>query len=142
MVVINISCYEGTPIYSMLCRYLKSDLVYLTVSFCKINTLIFDLALLAPLSLQISTYQVPHIPKSSIIYQTRPLLTMKLFTTLATTLVFTLPTLACLRVHGGITHDPLPGLSGIYGVEAIDNGLVVCSVGMGSRIDQDGHYSL
>ncbi|KAH8794983.1 hypothetical protein F5882DRAFT_397310 [Hyaloscypha sp. PMI_1271] len=67
---------------------------------------------------------------------------MKLFTTLATTLVFTLPTLACLRVHGGITHDPLPGLSGIYGVEAIDNGLVVCSVGMGSRIDQDGHYSL
>jgi hypothetical protein len=67
---------------------------------------------------------------------------MKLFTTPATTLVFTLPTLACLRVHGGITHDPLPGLSGIYGVEAIDNGLVVCSVGMGSRIDQDGHYSL
>jgi hypothetical protein len=67
---------------------------------------------------------------------------MKLLTSLATTLVFTLPTLACLRVHGGITHDPLPGLSGIYGVEAIDNGLVVCSVGMGSRIDQDGHYSL
>ncbi|KAI9674241.1 MAG: hypothetical protein M1829_003788 [Trizodia sp. TS-e1964] len=66
---------------------------------------------------------------------------MKLFTTLALALALTLPTLACLRVHGGITHDPLPGLSGEYAVEAIDNGRVVCSDSMGSRIDQDGHYS-
>jgi hypothetical protein len=68
---------------------------------------------------------------------------MKVFTTLATALVFMLPTLACLHIKGGITHDPLPGLSGIYGVEAVDNGVTVCGGDIpGSWIDQDDHYSM
>ncbi|KAH8721498.1 hypothetical protein GQ44DRAFT_761877 [Phaeosphaeriaceae sp. PMI808] len=68
---------------------------------------------------------------------------MKLLATLATALAFTLPTLACLRIKGGITHDPLPGLSGIWNVEAIDNGVTVCGGKIpGSWIDQDGHYSM
>lgn len=65
---------------------------------------------------------------------------MKLLTTLATAVVFALPTLACLHLKGGITHDPLPGLSGIYGVEAIDNGVRVC--GGRGWIDEWGHYSV
>lgn len=68
---------------------------------------------------------------------------MKLFTALATVSSFTGPTLACLHLKGGITHDPLPGLSGIYGVEAIDNGVTVCGGSIpGSWIDQDDHYSM
>lgn len=67
---------------------------------------------------------------------------MKLFIIPIAALGFALPTLACLRVHGGITHDPLPGLSGEYGVEAIDDGVVTCSDGMGSTIDSAGNYAV
>lgn len=65
---------------------------------------------------------------------------MKCAPVLVASLTMTVPALACLRIKGGITHDPLPGLSGIYGVEAIDNGVTVCSGG--ARIDQDNHYSM
>lgn len=50
------------------------------------------------------------------------------------------PGLACLHLKGGITHDPFPGLSGTWNVEAVDNGVQVCN--SESRIDQDGHYSM
>lgn len=64
---------------------------------------------------------------------------MKFLPTIFTSLTLTVPTLACLRIKGGITHDPFPNLSGTYGVEAIDNGVQVCNGK--TRIDQDGHYS-
>ena len=51
-------------------------------------------------------------------------------------------TLACLHTWGDTHADALPGLSGIGSCGAIDNGLTVCHSDWGSRIDQDGHYSI
>lgn len=65
---------------------------------------------------------------------------MKSLPILVASLTLTVPTLACLRLKGGITQDPFPGLGGTWNVEAIDNGVQVCNGE--SRIDQDGHYSM
>lgn len=65
---------------------------------------------------------------------------MKFLPTIVASLTLAVPSLACLRIKGGITRNPFPNLSGIWNVEAIDNGVTVCSGG--ARIDQDGHYSM
>jgi hypothetical protein len=50
--------------------------------------------------------------------------------------------LACLHVWGQTSISPLPDLSGIGRSGANDNGREVCNSDWGSRIDQDGHYSI
>ena len=67
---------------------------------------------------------------------------MKSHTILSTALTFMTPALACLNAYGQITHNPLPGLSGLGEVNVIDNGLKVCSTDFGSFIDQDNHYGV